>query len=160
MAEETQKREIEHIPGDKPDDGKLYLHTAIGFGRKPDAKYEIYWLVPTTGIVDELKEMSGECQERYNCDLVDLIEMGVRQMSTRPNYQMEGFDSETGELFPEGHEKMQALADAYKVGARSAGPSIKSKAAKLDQMEKKYGSQEEIEAKLKRLAELEASGQI
>jgi len=157
MAEE--KREIEHIAGDKPDDGKIYLHTNIGFDRGSDTKYEVYWLLPTTGIIDELKSISDECQERYDCDLVTLIESGVRQLTTRPDYKEVGF-TEDGTLKPEGHANMQAMADNYKVGARVAGEGVKTKAKKLDTMVDKYGggSQAELEAKLAKMEELEKQG--
>ena len=147
---ETTKREIEHVAGIKPDDGKAYLHTNIGFDRAADTKYEIYWLIPTT---DE------ECKYRYDCDLTTLIESGVRQLTTRPDYKTVGFD-ESGELKEGGHEAMQFMADAYKVGARVAGEGIKSKAVKLDGMVAKYGggSQEELEAKLAKMEELEKKG--
>jgi len=157
---ETPKaREIEHIAGDKPDDGKEYLHTNIGFDRSADTKYEIYWLLPVTGIKDELIALSEECQARYDCTLVDMVESGVRQLTTRPDYKSVGFD-ELGNLKPEGHAYMQAMADNYKVGARTAGEGVKSKAAKLDNMVAKYGagSQAELEAKLAKMEELERQG--
>ena len=147
---ETTKREIEHIAGVKPDDGKAYLHTNIGFDRASDVKYEIYWLIPTT---DE------EAKDRYDCDLATLIESGIRQLTTRPDYKLVGFE-ENGELKDNGHEAMQTMADNYKVGARVAGTGIKTKAVKLDSMVSKYGdgSLEELEAKMAKLAELEKQG--
>ena len=154
-----EKREIEHIAGVKPDDGKTYLHTNIGFDRAADIKYEIYWLLPTTDIEDDLKALSDECQVRYDCDLVALIESGVRQLTTRPDYKDVGF-TEEGELKPEGHVNMQAMADNYKVGARVAGEGVKTKAKKLDTMVDKYGdgSQDELEKKLAKMEELEKQG--
>ena len=142
------KREIEHIAGVKPDDGKTYLHTNIGFDRASPVKYEIYWLVPTT---DE------EAKARYDCNLGTLVESGVRQLTTRPDYKGVGFKDD-GELKENGHELMQAMADNYKVGARVAGEGAKAKATKLDSMVEKYGggSQEELEAKLAKMKELEA----
>ena len=154
-----EKREIEHIAGIKPDDGKTYLHTNIGFDRSSDVKYEIYWLLPTTDILEELIALSDECQARYDCDLVSLIESGVRQLTTRPDYKDVGF-TEDGELKPEGHANMQAMADNYKVGARVAGEGVKTKAKKLDTMVDKYGggSQDELEAKLAKMEQLEREG--
>lgn len=156
-----EKREIEHIAGIKPDDGKTYLHTNIGFDRAADTKYEIYWLLPTTDIIEELKALSEECQDRYDCDLAALIESGVRQLTTRPDYKEVGFD-EDGDLKPEGHANMQAMADNYKVGARVAGEGVKSKAKKLDTMVDKFGggSQEALEAKLAKMEQLEAEGKL
>lgn len=146
----VERREIEHIAGIKPDDGKTYLHTNIGFARSSDVKYEVYWLIPTS---DE------ESKERYDCNLDTLIESGIRQLTTRPDYKEVGF-SENGELKEGGHEAMQAMADNYKVGARVAGEGVKSKAKKLDGMVTKYGggSQEELEAKLAKMEELEKQG--
>lgn len=146
----AEKREIEHIAGVKPDDGKTYLHTNIGFDRAADVKYEVYWLVPTS---DE------ECKARYDTDLATLIEAGVRQLTTRPDYKGVGF-TDSGELKEGGHEAMQEHADNYKVGARVAGEGAKSKAKKLDTMVTKYGggSQDELEAKLAKMEELEAKG--
>ena len=146
----AEKREIEHIAGVKPDDGKTYLHTNIGFERASEVKYEIYWLVPST---DE------EAKDRYDCDLATLVESGVRQLTTRPDYKGVGF-TEDGELKEGGHEAMQEHADNYKVGARVAGEGVKSKAKKLDTMVSKYGggSQDELEAKLAKMEELEKQG--
>ena len=146
----AEKREIEHIAGIKPDDGKTYLHTNIGFDRAADTKYEIYWLIPTT---DE------ECKERYDTDLATLVESGVRQLTTRPDYKTVGF-TEDGQLKEDGQAFMQAMADNYKVGARVAGEGVKSKALKLDTMVSKYGggSQDELEAKLAKMEELEKQG--
>ena len=151
MAED-KKREIEHIAGIKPDDGKAYLHTNIGFSRSSDVKYEIYWLIPTN---DE------EAQARYDCNLATLVESGVRQLTTRPDYKGVGF-TEAGDLKPEGHEAMQAMADNYKVGARVAGEGVKSKAKKHSAMVEKYGggSEDELQAKLDKLEELTKQGLI
>jgi hypothetical protein len=146
----AEKREIEHIAGVKPDDGRTYIHTNIGFDRSADTKYEVYLPVPKT---DE------EAKDDYDCDLATLVESGVRQLSTRPDYKTVGFN-EDGTLKKGGHEAMQAMADNYKVGARVAGEGIKSKAVKLDGMVAKYGggSQDELEAKLAKMEELEKQG--
>ena len=146
----AEKREIEHIAGVKPDDGRPYLHTNIGFDRGSEVKYEIYWLIPAT---DE------EAKERYDCDLATLVESGVRQLTTRPDYKGVGF-TEEGELKEDGHADMQAMADNYKVGARIAGEGVKSKAQKHSKMVEKYGggSEAELQAKLDKLEELEKQG--
>lgn len=158
MANE-EKREIEHIAGDKPDDNKEYLHTSVGFDRKSTTKYEIYWPVPVTGIVEDLVALSDECKERYDCDLVDLIRSGVRQLTTRPDYKIVGF-TEDGELKEDGHKAMQDLADGYKVGARAVGEGVKTKAKRYDEMLQKSGatSLDELEAKLAKMEELEEQG--
>ena len=148
----TEKRELNHIAGAKPDDGKSYLVTNIGFDRDSFDKYEIYYLIPTT---------EEECQERYNCSLADLIESGVRQLTTRPDYKGVGFN-DNGTLKEGGHEAMQEHADNYKVGARVSGTGVNTKAKKLDSMISEYGggSEDELVAKLAKLKELEAQGLI
>jgi len=156
---ENEKRELTHIAGNKPDDGKEYLHTNIGFDRSSDTKYEIYWLLPVTGIRTKLEKLSEECKERYDCDLVALIESGVRQLTTRPDYKGVGFN-ENGTLKENGHEFMQQMADNYKVGARTTGTGVKAKAQKHDQLVARYGTEEDIEAKLAKYEELKAKGLI
>lgn len=158
--EETEvvKREIEHIAGVKPDDGKPYLHTHIGFDRATPVKYEIYWLIPAT---DE------EAKARYDCDLATLVESGVRQLTTRPDYKSVGFVDDKaadnyGELKEGGHKFMQDMADNYQVGARVAGEGVKSKAKKHSDMVAKYGggSEAELQAKLDLLEKMEAEGRL
>jgi len=154
------KREILHIAGDKPDDGKEYLHTNIGYTRSSDVKYEIYWLLPITDIKEELAALSEECQARYDCSLVDMIEYAVRQLTTRADYKTVGF-TDAGELKENGHKFMQDVADNYKVGAKGTGTGgVKAKATKLDNMVAKYGagSQDELEARLAKMLELEKQG--
>ena len=163
----AEKREIEHIAGDKPDDGKEYLHTSIGFDRSAEKKYEIYFLVPITDIEEELKALSDECKERYDCDLAEMIRSGVRQLTTRPDYKAVGFN-EDGSLKVDkdgketGHEAMQDLANGYKVGARAVGEGVKTKAKKLDTLTEKYGDGDTaaLEAKLAKYEELKAQGLI
>ena len=147
---DTVKKEIEHIAGIKPDDGRKYIHTLIGFERGAPVKYEIYLPVPTS---DE------EAKDDYDCTLADIVEYGVRQLSTRPDYKTVGFNAD-GTLKEHGHEAMQTMADNYKVGARTAGVGVKAKATKLDSLVSEYGagSQEELELKLAKMKELEAQG--
>ena len=156
---EVVKRELEHIAGIKPDDGKEYLHTNIGFDRGAPTKYEVYWVLPVTDIRDELIALSDECKARYDCDLIALIESGVRQLTTRPDYKSVGF-FEDGILKEDGHANMQAMADNYKVGARVASEGIKSKAKKFDSLMQSAGvsSEAELRAKMAKMAELEAQG--
>ncbi len=128
MAEEKAKREIDIISLERPDD-QDYLGTDIGFEQGVDIKYTIWWLIPKT---DE------EAQERYGCDLADLVANGVRQLSTRPNYKLVGF-TEDGELKENGHEEMQTLADGYKPGRRAIGTGQKKKAQTLDSLMSEMG---------------------
>ncbi len=153
----TGKREIEYHAPVREFDNKKHLVTNIGFTAKAAEKYQIIWLVPET---DE------ECEERYDCKLIELISAGVRQLSTRPDYKTVGFyaagdiDSNgvkiakdsvfIGTLKPEGHEAMQSLADGYQVGKRVVGTGQKVMAQKAVAAEKELGmSMEEMVAKMK-----------
>ena len=84
------------------------ISTLVGFGRGAKIVYEITWPVP---------QDTDEAKERYNCSLEDLITLGIRNLTTKPDYQSVGFDDK-GNLLENGHELMQALAASYKVGAR------------------------------------------
>jgi hypothetical protein len=156
MAKKVEKaekaKEVVHIAGVKPDDGRTYLTTSIGFKRGVKEKYEIYFPIPKS---DE------EAKSDYGCPLEKLIEFGVRHISTYPDYKTVGFN-EDGTLKEGGHEAMQEIAKNYRVGSRVVGTGVKTKARKLDSMVKEFGggSQEELEAKLAKLAELEAKGMI
>lgn len=141
---ENNKREIEYCAPVREFDNKTNLITNIGFTAKSDVKYQILWGVPTT---DE------ECQKRYDCSLAVLIEAGIRQFSTRPNYKDVGFE-EDGTLKPEGHEAMQVLADGYQVGQRTTGVTLKVMAQKAKAAEAELGmTMEEMVATMKSLKE-------
>lgn len=146
MSENDEKREIEyHAPVIENFNNKDYLVTNIGFTAKADEKYQIAWLIPKT---DE------EAKTRYDCTLADLVEAGIRQFSTRPNYKDVGFD-EDGNLLPEGHSLMQALADTYQVGQRATGgASQKVMAQKAKKAEAELDmTLDEMVAKMKALKE-------
>ena len=85
-----------------------HIETLIGFGRGAKTVYEIQWDIPKT---------EEEAIKRYNCTLEDLVVLGVRNLTTKPDYQSVGFDK-AGNLIDKGHELMQNLADSYKVGAK------------------------------------------
>lgn len=149
----AEKKEITYVAGDNPYIGEKWIVTNIGAHRGADTVFEIYWKVPSS---DE------ESQDRYGCDLIDLVEAGVRQLSTRPDYKTVGFEDD-GSLKDGGHEAMQALADGYKPGQRVAATGgVKAKAKKLDSITEKYGegSMDTLEAKLAKLKELEEKGLI
>lgn len=146
MSEKTEKREIVYHPPVVDYDNKTQITTAIGYGRKPDEKYEIVWDVPST---------DAQCQERYDCDLKTLIEAGVRQFSTRPNYQDVGFETD-GTLKTDGHLEMQKLADGYKVGQRQVGTSQKATVQKVKQAEAQLDMS--LDEMVKKMAELKAQG--
>lgn len=151
MPEETngnvEKKEISYIPPIGAYDENKTVVTFIGVGRGASIRYGITFPVPST---DE------ESKKRYNCDLKDLVEKGVKAITTAPAYQSVGFDEE-GNLVEDGHAKMQALADSYKVGIRASGTSkttLKQVNAQLDatrMVAKSMGeaaglSEEEVEA--------------
>lgn len=142
---ENEKREIDYHAPVREFDNEKHLVTNIGFTAKSDEKYQVIWLIPST---DE------ECQTRYDSPLSALIEAGVRQLSTRPDYKFVGFE-EDGTLKPQGHEAMQTLADGYEMGKRtSAGPNQKIMAKKAKDAENELGmSMEEMVAKMKSLKE-------
>lgn len=139
----TDKREIDyHAPVIDFDNTKTLI-TNIGFTAKSDEKFQIAWLVP---------ESDEESLARYDCKLATLIEAGIRQFSTRPNYKDVGFEI-NGDLKPEGHEAMQTLADGYQVGQRAtAGASQKVMAQKAKKAEAELGmTMEEMVEKMKAL---------
>lgn len=148
MTEENEtndeKREIKYHAPVREFDNLKNLITRIGFTAKSDEKFEILWPIP---------ESDEECKERYDCELAVLIQAGVRQFSTRPDYGFVGFDSD-GDLKHEGHEAMQVLADGYKVGARVVGISQKAVVQKVKQAEQELGmSHDEMVSKMREMKE-------
>ena len=132
MTEENEnekKREIDYHAPIREFDNTKHVVTNIGFTAKSDEKFQILWLVP---------ESDEECQERYDSPLSALVEAGVRQLSTRPDYKTVGFN-EDGTLKPEGHEAMQTLADGYEIGKRVAGVGQKVMATKAKKAEEELG---------------------
>lgn len=138
MTEDNDKREIDYHAPTREFDNTKHVVTNIGFTAKSDEKYQIIWLVPTT---DE------ECKERYDSPLSALIEAGVRQLSTRPDYKTVGFN-ENGTLKPEGHEAMQTLADGYEIGKRTVGTGQKVMAQKAKKAEEETGMTIEEQVKV------------
>lgn len=107
----SEKKEISYIPPINSYDEATTVVTFIGVGRGAAVRYGITFPIPST---------NEECKSRYNCELKDLIEKGIRAISTAPAYQGAGFDEE-GNLVNGGHAKMQSLADGYKIGVRTPG---------------------------------------
>jgi hypothetical protein len=86
--------------------------THIGVSRGANTKYGVVF--PVLNDADFIKE-------RYNMTILELLQAGVRQLSTRPNY-----DSAFASDGSVDHAKLQAIADAYKPGSRvAAGPKVK-----------------------------------
>ncbi len=156
MAEENEtesndnEREISYHAPVREFDNTKNMITRIGFTAKADEKFEILWPIP---------ESDEESQERYDCSLAVLIQAGIRQFSTRPDYKETGFytdpDKENyAQLKPNGHEAMQKLADDYKVGARVVGVSQRIIVQKVKEAENELGmSHAEMVAKMKEMKE-------
>lgn len=120
---ENTKKEITYVDPIIPVNPDTDFVTNVGCSATTSVRYGIVWTVPTT---DE------EAQARYDCPLATIIRAGIAQFATRVNYKSVGFD-ESGDLVEGGHEAMQALADAYKVGRRTTGgKKLTLKAAKAD----------------------------
>jgi len=89
--------------------------------------------------------------------LAVLIQAGVRQFSTRPDYKTDGFEDD-GTLKDGGHEAMQELADGYKVGARVVGVSQKVLAQKAKKAEETLGMS--IEEMMAKMLEMKEAGML
>ena len=142
------KREIDYHAPVREFDNEKHLVTNIGFTAKSDEKYQVIWLIPTT---DE------ECQERYDAPLSALIEAGVRQLSTRPDYKTVGFE-DNGDLKDEGHVAMQTLADGYEIGKRVAGVGQKVMAQKAKKAEEELGMT--VEQMVEKMKAMKAAGML
>jgi len=143
MSENTEKKEKKeinyHAPVREFDNTKTVV-TNIGFTAGATEKYQILWPVPAT---DE------EAQARYDCPLSALIEAGIRQLSTRPDYKYVGFE-EKGAPKDGGHQAMQDLADGYQMGKQAIGTGQKVMAQKAKKAEEELGmTMEAMVAKMK-----------
>jgi hypothetical protein len=119
MAEKNEKVELNYLANAEaaaaiPSDQRLV--TNIGQGKSGNDRYEVYFLIPKT---DE------ECQARYGQDLAFLVELGVRNISTKPKFET-AFDEASGTF---DHAMLQKLADEYRPGVRQ--PSVKAEQARL-----------------------------
>jgi hypothetical protein len=145
--EQTKKPEHIYIPAVREFDNQRTMITNI---RNPLNKlefFEVLWDVPQ--MADGVEAAEAACQERYGCNLQTVIEAGIRNFTTRPDYLSVGFEFEKDEkgndirkqplaMKPNGHEEMQTLADGFQPGRpQRVGESVKAKAAKADAMEAK-----------------------
>lgn len=136
MADEKEpKKVINHIQAIIPI-GEDDVVTSIGSGRGANTKYEVVFPV----MLDE-----EFLKERYNMTLLEMVQAGVRQISTRPDYGPAFLADGTVD-----HAAMQKIADEYKPGNRiAAGPKVTKEQAKLGRAVAKESvglSQEEIMA--------------
>jgi hypothetical protein len=122
MTENIEKKEAKVINYVDPiiNAGDDDVVTHIGVSRGASVKYGVVF--PVLNDADFIKE-------RYNMTILELLKAGVRQLSTRPNY-----DSAFGADGSVDHAKLQEIADNYKPGSRvSAGPkSVISKEAQRE----------------------------
>lgn len=143
----AEKKEFEYIPAIREFDNQRTMITNIRNPLNKDQFFEILWDVPQ--MADGVEAAEAQCKERYDCDLQTLIEAGIRNFTTRPDYLAVGFEFAQDEkgndirkqpvaLKSNGHEEMQTLADGFQPGrTQRTGESVKAKAAKADQMDKK-----------------------
>lgn len=129
--------------------------------------FEIVWDVPKAA--DGIDAIEAFLKDRYNCTLDDLMVRGVRNISTAPNYVEQGFDGHE-ETLPngrtkfvpdsmkvDGHAQMQALADDFRCGTRTAANPTqkalaeKAKAAESAAAKLGFGSLEEMLERAKEL---------
>lgn len=119
MSENTEKKVAKVIDYHDPviNAGADDVVTYIGATRGANVKYGVVFPV----MVDE-----EFLKERYNMTLLEVVQAGVRQISTRPNY-----DAAFGADGSVDHAKMQEIADGYKPGSRIAGPKASPEKAKV-----------------------------
>jgi predicted dehydrogenase len=119
---DNAKREITYVdPVVKFEESDVITH--IGASRGAETKY---------GVVFPLYMTNGEIdwpmlKERYDMEPIDFVSAGIRQISTRPNYDSAFVNGECD------HQKLQDIADAYKPGRRAvaAGPKVNKETAKV-----------------------------
>jgi len=121
MAEEKVEKKVINYVDPIVNPGSDDIITYIGATRGASTKYGVVFPV----MVDE-----EFLKERYNMTLLEVVQAGVRQISTRPNY-----DAAFGADGSVDQTKMQAIADAYKPGSRiAAGPKVSKEVAKMGRM--------------------------
>lgn len=134
-------------------EGEDFLTAIIGrqWGKKNEA-WEVYFKIPKN---------EDECQARYGCDIQDLVTLGVRNLTTKPQY-LDCFEYQTFETGPnkgkpnvstavlKSHELLQKLADDYRPGNRDLGKNAitKAKAEAIDRLDS-FASIDELKAYLK-----------
>lgn len=147
MSENGKKDnvEINYFAPVREFDNKTTIIYNTGFEMGSTDKYQIVWPVP---------QNDNEAQERYGCSIMDIVAFGVRNLATKPNYKLVGFDK-NGNLKPDGHEEMQKLADGYQPGRRIAmGTSQKAIVQNVKKAEKELDmTHDQMIAKLKELKE-------
>jgi len=123
-------------------EGKDYLITAIGTGKKCVQKYQLVAEVPNIEQMTAITELDEWFKSARDASLQDVVNMAVKNMFTRPAYDalvdrdIEPVTTEDPKnsdnpfvdfpLVENGHAQMQELLDAYRVGAKKAvGQTVK-----------------------------------
>lgn len=156
-----------YVPGDNPfadrgNEGFIITNIDLGYAKEEHTvgddsfdgkKHEVYWFRPKVEDHDSIESLSEECQGQYGSDgtLQAIIDAGIAQFTTRPNYKAAAEDK-PDELAK--HEAAQGLATDYQVGRRTqAGPGVKKKAQAFDALEKEAAelgmSMDDILAKIR-----------
>lgn len=121
------------------DEWPKVLTSRIGATRASIDRYEVYFGVPqidlARGDINDVTEIDEQCKERYGLDLNGLLEMGVRNISTKPAFNdCFNRDSVTrhhwsgnGEPidFHVNHSDLQEKADEYKANQRKTSSKAK-----------------------------------
>ena len=143
MAQEKKKVEIEYVPAVREFDNTRNLIVNISDPTNKQRKFEILWEKPV--LADGLEVAEAFAKSRYDCELQDIVDAGIRAFSTRPDYPsaLAEFDKD-GKLVglrDGGHERAQGLADIYTCGRKASdGQSVKAKAKQADQMNEKLAA--------------------
>lgn len=139
------------VPGNNPfeergNDGYVVSRIDLGYAKEPftrgedtfdGKKFEVYMARPRVGDHDSIESLSEECQSFWGdqCDLQTVIDAGIAQFLTRPNYSL-AKEKETEE---ERHQFAVELAADYEVGRKpqpGAAAATKKKATAYDALQK------------------------
>lgn len=147
----AKAKTYQYVPGDNPftergNEGYLITNIDLGFAKVAGtdvtgepfdgSKHEIYWPRPLVASHDSMESLSDECKSFWGdqADLQTIIDAGIAQLMTRPNYKAAASDKETEE---EKHAAAQDYATNYEVGRRATtGPGVKKKATAYDALQK------------------------
>lgn len=121
MNEKATKKEINYV---EPVIvvGESDVVTYIGEARGASEKFGVVFPVFMNGTEIDWDAMKN----RYDMSPLDFVQAGVRQISTRPNYD--------AAFTPDGcdQNKLQEIADGYKPGRQaSTGPKVTKEKAKV-----------------------------
>lgn len=130
---------------DRGNDGYLITNIDLGYSKDPvmvgdqqcdGSKHEVYWFRPRVADHTDLDSLSAECVAQWGeqGDLQAIIDAGVCQLMTRPNYKAAAEDKDTES---NKHEAAQGMATDYQIGRKSVGtPGMKKKAQAYDALQR------------------------